>query len=148
MSTATKKRSITELVSASSPVTSRRYSESDMTPEELEDRKEYYKMLKKKREEADEGEEQYEEKKHTKKKSKHAIMNKDSFLHYLLFFIILAIIIYLVFYFFRFPFVQNKDLSGALTGEINQGKAIGWAIVISLIVVALVYLLVVPKNKY
>lgn len=90
-----------------------------------------------------------EDKTEIKKESKkHAIMRRDSFLHYLLFFIILAVILYLIFYFFKFSFVQNKDLSGAPTGEVNQGKAIGWAIVISLIIVALVYLLMVPRNRW
>lgn len=118
-----RKRSITRLVE-SSPTVSRRVREEEDVEDE-EDRR----MMK-------------------KEEKSHAILKKDSFLHYFLFFLILAIIIYLIFYFFKFPFVQNKDLSGAYTGDINQGKAIGWAIGISLVIVVLVYLLMVPRHKY
>lgn len=81
-------------------------------------------------------------------KSKHEIFRKKSFIHYLLFFIILAVILYLIFYFFKFPFVQNKDLSGNLTGDVNQGRAIWTAILVSLIITVLAYLLMVPKSKW
>lgn len=124
MSNVERKRSLTRLVDSSSPTVSRRVREEEDVEDE-EDRR----MMK-------------------KEEKSHAILKKDSFLHYFLFFLILAIIIYLIFYFFKFPFVQNKDLSGAYTGDINQGKAIGWAIGISLVIVVLVYLLMVPRHKY
>jgi len=103
-------------------------------PEEFKRKKDYWKRKMK---------DQYNE-----QKTKHAILRKDSFLHYLLFFIILAVVLYLIFYFFKFSFVQNKDLTGAPTGDVNQGKAIGWSIIISLIIVALVYLLMVPRDRW
>lgn len=115
-------------------------------PEEWKRKKQYWKNKMEQWNSEDKNEGKYENKKEGK--NKHAIMRRDSFLHYLLFFIILAVILYLIFYFFKFSFVQNKDLSGAPTGEVNQGKAIGWAIVISLIIVALVYLLMVPRNRW
>jgi magnesium-transporting ATPase (P-type) len=82
------------------------------------------------------------------KKSKHEIMKKGSFIHYLLFFIVAAIIIYAIFFFFKFSFVQSKDLSGVPTGSLDQSRAILWSVVIGLIITVLVYLLMVPRNKW
>lgn len=89
-----------------------------------------------------------EKNKLNKEKSKHEIMKKGSFLHYFLFFIVAAIIIYAIFFFFKFSFVQSKDLSGVPTGSLDQSRAILWSVVVGLIITVLVYLLMVPRNKW
>jgi len=88
------------------------------------------------------------EKREPKSTKKMFSWGKRDFVHYLIYFIVVAVIVYLIFYFLKFDFVQQKDSTGALTGNLDQSKAIIWSIVIALIFVLLVYLLAGKSATY
>jgi flagellar biosynthesis protein FlhB len=90
---------------------------------------------------------QYERREPKEVSKKMFSWGKKDFLHYLIYFIVVAIIVYLIFYFLKFDFVQSRDSTGALTGNLDQSKAIIWSIVIALIFVLLVYLLTGHKGN-
>lgn len=70
-----------------------------------------------------------------------------SFVSYIIWFVIIAIVIWLILWATKPAFVQKLDVLGKPNGEIDQAKAIIAAIVISLIIVAIIWLIRSAANR-
>lgn len=64
-----------------------------------------------------------------------------SFLSYIVFFIIIAIIVWIILIATKPTWVQKYNELGQPTGEVDQGKAITWAIVIAIVLVIIIWII-------
>lgn len=62
------------------------------------------------------------------------------FLNLVIWFIIIAVIIWFILVSTKPTWVQKYDENGVATGEVDQGKALLWAVIIALIVVVIIWL--------
>lgn len=68
----------------------------------------------------------------------------NSIMNLLVWFLVIAAIIWGLFAIFKPTWVQKKDLNGFPIGELDQSKAIIYALIISLLIVGILY--VVKRN--
>jgi len=80
--------------------------------------------------------------------NKSNLFGTNTFLNLLLWFIIIAVVIWLILYALKPTFVlktTNEGGTNVVTNEIDQTKAIGISIVVSLIIVIIIYILRTPR---
>ena len=62
------------------------------------------------------------------------------FLNLVIWFIIIAVIVWFILVSTKPTWVQKRDDDGVTTGEVDQGRALLWAVIIALIIVVVIWL--------
>lgn len=62
------------------------------------------------------------------------------FLNLVIWFIVIAVIVWFILVSTKPTWVQKNDDNGVTTGEVDQGKAILWAVIIALIITAVIWI--------